>query len=319
MKRYDSKGQFNFAWLFAILAGGAILFLAIFGAIKATDTSRYQSNTEIAKQLTILTDPLQAGYSQGTFGSVEFNDVTRINNFCYDLDFGWNSISVSTRSDIGEEWNEAGSEIRVNNKYIFSKERTQGMKYYIFSKPFNLPYKVADLTLLISENYCFKDAPDEIEEELSAFSIPNIEFDDCTNSNTTNVCFSSTSNCDIVVKGDCQTSDCDSIYDKGTIIKKDSSEDLYYVENLLYAAIFSDKNNYDCNVNRLLYRATRITEGLIEKSDIMNSRDCSTNLKSDLQIWASELNSTTSEGITSLSSISSNLEIKNEKEICGLW
>ena len=123
------KGQFNFAWMFAIVVGGAILFLAVFGAMRAGDTYRYQSDTEIAKSLSVITDPLQAGFAEGSFGKISFNEETRINNICFDgphLDtkdrtgqgFGKNDISVSTRSDIGEEWNLPGGATSVHNKYF---------------------------------------------------------------------------------------------------------------------------------------------------------------------------------------------------------
>ena len=72
--------QFNFAWIFAILIGAAILLFAIFGAMKTGDTAKLQSNTEIAKQISILTDPLQAGFSEGSFGSISFQKETRIRN-----------------------------------------------------------------------------------------------------------------------------------------------------------------------------------------------------------------------------------------------
>ena len=49
------KGEFNFNILFAIIAGGAILVLAIYGAVKIGNTQRFQTDTEIAKKLSILT------------------------------------------------------------------------------------------------------------------------------------------------------------------------------------------------------------------------------------------------------------------------
>jgi len=64
------RGQFNFVWLFAIIAGGAILVLAIYGATKAGDSQRFQTDTEIAKELAILTDPLQVGFAEGSFGKI---------------------------------------------------------------------------------------------------------------------------------------------------------------------------------------------------------------------------------------------------------
>jgi len=321
MKRGNKKAQFNFAWLFAVLVGGAILFLAIFGAMKTGDTSRFQSDSQIAKSISVLTDPLQAGFSEGSYGSIHFKEETRINNYCYSTEFGKNDISVSTRSDIGQEWNEAGAATSIYNKYIFSPEKSSGKDYYVLSKPFELPYKISDLIFLISENYCFMDAPEEIYNELLAFNIPLIEVinetQECTLSNTIRVCFSSErDDCDISVINTCSLNECDSVYDTG-IVEKSGDDDLNYVGNLVFAAIFSDETNYDCNVQRLLYRAEKIADQLTEKIDIMTSRGCSSSLKPGLIDWSNELSNTQTEDIDSLYSHAVTLEDKNDRE--DLW
>ena len=129
------KAQFNFTWLFAIVAGAAILVLAVYGAVKIGDTQRYKTDTEIAKKISVITEPLQAGFAEGTFASIEFKSETKINNYCSSDDFGKNDISVATRSRIGEEWLPAGGETSVHNKYIFSNPLESGKKFYVFSKP----------------------------------------------------------------------------------------------------------------------------------------------------------------------------------------
>ena len=88
------KGQFNFAWMFAIVVGVAILFFAIFGAMKTVDTARFQSDTEIAKSISVITDPLQAGFAEGSFGKIVFRQETRINNLCFNI----NVISIIQNS-----------------------------------------------------------------------------------------------------------------------------------------------------------------------------------------------------------------------------
>lgn len=313
----NKKAQFNFGWIFAILAGGAILFLAIFGAMRAGETAQFQSSTEIAKTISILTDPLQAGFSEGSFGGISFQDETRINNICFSTEFGKNDISVAMRSDIGEEWSLAGGATSIHNKYIFSQERNSGTDYYVFSKPFRFPYKVADLIFLISENYCFTGNSDDYEKianEIIGLGIPNIEIGNCTAPDAIKVCFGSTTDCDIKVSG---TGPTGSKYDKGTVAK--GSYDVKYVGNLMYAAIFSDRTNYNCNVKRLLYRTEKIAEELIEKSDIMRARDCSSGMKNDLIAWKSDLNSTAIERISSLNEKAQEMEDKNDRELCGLW
>jgi len=139
MRSVNSKGQFSFVWIFAILAGGAILALAIWGATQAGSSLRYQGDSEVAKSISILTDPMQSGFAEGSFGKISFQQGTRINNICSDFEFGKNDISVATHSRVGEEWERAGVATAVHNKYIFSEEINQGLDYYVFSKSLYFP------------------------------------------------------------------------------------------------------------------------------------------------------------------------------------
>ena len=309
------RGQFNFVWMFAIIAGGAILVLAVYGATKVGDTQRFQTDSEIAKELAILTDPLQAGFAEGSFGKISFNQETRINNICIDGKFGRHKISVSSRSDVGEEWNDPGVEVPIGNKYIFSSERASGKEYYVFSKPFEFPYKVADLTILIPEDYCLVNAPDEISDEIN-FNVDKVQFEDCEDEGLINVCFGVGNNCDISVYGSCM-SGCDSVYDEGVVEKAGLT--MKYVGNLMWAAIFSDSDIYECNVNRLMYRAGKIAEEFADKADLMDARGCNTNLKPDLLMWSGV---TIGAGVDDLASLRMTAEAmgkKNDREDCGVW
>lgn len=312
----SKKAQFNFVWMFAIFAGGAILVLAIFGAMKMGDTERFQSDTEAAKSISILTDPLQAGFADGSFGKISFNQETRINNICFSEKFGKNDISVAMQSDVGKKWNLAGGATSIHNKYIFSSEKNSGENYYVLSKPFNFPYKVSDLIFLTSEDYCFLNTPDEITDEIAGLNIPNIKIDNCNITNAINVCFGGGSDCDIVVYGACN-SECDSIYDIGTVVK--GSNSMKYVGNLMYAAIFSDKLIYDCNVKRLMYRTGKIAEELASKADLMDARNCNTNLKPDLIAWNGLTIDADASKLMLLRTMANNINKKNDRELCGLW
>ncbi|MBU3923524.1 MAG: hypothetical protein KJ592_01260 [Nanoarchaeota archaeon] len=321
------KGQFNFVWIFALVAGGAILALAIYGATQAGDTMRFQSDTEVAKSISIITDPLQAGFADGSFGRISFRQETRINNICFDgsqLDsedrtgqgFGKNDISVATRSDIGEEWKSGGGATSIRNKYIFSPEVSSGKDYYVFSKPFNFPYEVSDLIFLTSDDYCFVNVPEDVGDEIVGLNIPNIEIDNCSNSDAVRVCFGGGSGCDVIVYGSCM-SGCDSVFDEGTVVK--GRDDLKYVGGLMYGAIFSDADVYDCNVKRLMYRAGKIAEEFGSKADLMDSRGCGSDLGGDLNVWSGMLTGAGSEDLMSLRVAAESMDKKNNRELCGLW
>ncbi|GEM_PF-383112 len=326
-------GEFNFVWLFALIAGAAILFLAIFGALKTADTERFKSDTEVAREISILTNPLQAGFASGSFGKIEFNDETWINNVCLSqkddgktfassdatpnqdsepakVFFGKNDISVSTRSDIGQEWNTAGGATSIYNKYIFSNTKNTGKDYYVFSKPFNFPYKVADIVFLTTANYCFVDAPTDIQKEIIGLNIPNIEISpNCTLATPIRVCFGAGGkNCEINVIGD---------ENSGHVEKYGIS--MSYSGNLMYAAIFSDKGIYDCNVERLMQRTAKIAEELSEKAELLNSRGCGTNMKPHLEFWYSSTINADVNDLVELADEAKGIENENERELCGVW
>ena len=97
------------------------------------------------------------------------------------------------------------------------------------------------------------------------------------------------------------------------------SGELKYVGSLMWGAIFSDGAIYECNVERLMYRAGMIAEIFSEKADLMNARDCGTNLKGDLIVWAGMVGNGTSDDLISLKGFSDDLGRKNDGELCRLW
>jgi hypothetical protein len=307
------RGQFNFVWIFAILAGGTILVLAIWGAVQTGDVLRYRADTEAAMSVSILIDPLQAGFAEGSFGTIMFQRETRINNICLSGGgFGKNTISLESRSGIGEEWNLAGGANSVHNKYIFSKEKTEGLDFYVFSKPFEFPYEVSDLVFLMSEGYCFLNAPEFVEDEILGLGMKNIVLGNCSALDE-KVCFDGPQvgyQCDSYVYGGPN-------YDQGVVSKP--SGDLPYVGSLMWGAIFSESIVYDCNVERLMFRTGSIAKILSEKTDLMDARDCGTNLKGDLLTWSAMTQKATSDELASLNVYAKNLDRKNNREICGIW
>lgn len=321
MKRLcdSKKAQFDFVWLFAIIAGIAILVLAIYGALKTGDTAEFAQTSEVAKRISILTDPLQAGFATSSFGKITFNEETRINNLCIEGGFGSNKVSVLVPSKSGDGWSELGVATTIPNKYIFSTERDSAKEYFIFSKQFNFPYKVADLIFMTSNNYCFINAPSRIVDDVSGLGVPNIAVENCKDSEMINVCFGSggSSNCNIRIDGNCNDGSCKDQFEVG-VVEKDGFE-LSYVGDLVYGAILSDKGLYDCNVKRLMYRTGKIAEGFSEKVDLMDARSCGSNLKNDLLIWKTSMDGAGVGDLRDLWFSKDELDRKNKVEICRVW
>ena len=323
--------EISFTTLFAIIVGAAILVLAVYGAMKIGNNQRFTIDTEIAEKILILTDPLQAGFAEGRHGEMEFKQETRINNFCDDAGFGKNDIGVSTKSNIGGDWvlvgggvQTGGERVPVYNKYIFSRGKVQGKQFYVFSKPFYFPFKVSDLIFLTSNNeqFCFISPPDNIDSELRGMGIPNIKVYDAANSsacpiNSTRVCFGSgAGSCNVNVYGTC-TTNCEGTYDEGYVEKKGIRYN--YANSLMYAAIFSEKDIYDCNVRRLMYRAARVSEVFAEKTDLMNARGCNSKMKADLLTFAGFAMNATEKNVIALNQVAKQVGSAQDLELCGVW
>jgi len=319
--------EFNFEWIFAMVAGAAILILAVYGAVKFSQTLRYQQDSELAKGLSIALDPMQAGFAEGKSSVIKFNQETRINNICDNSDFGANRISASSRSSIGEEWQNPGAETIIKNKYIFSSPESS-KNYIAFSKQLVIGFRVADLLFLTSSKYCFINPPNEIEEEIRSFQIANFKINNqgCENSSI-NVCFrpvkgtsQKSKSCNMTIWGSC--SDCETEYEQGYVEK--GNRRFYYIGSLMYGAIIADYNVYNCNVQRLLYRTSKMAQLYIDKGDILSARQCSTNLKPELEVFMNVTSLASKSGrfdsaFSSIVSVARELNMKNSQEVCELW
>jgi len=323
--RLSKRGQFNFVLLFAIVAGSMILLLAIYGAVKAGSGFQKQTEAEIAKSLDIITNPLQAGFADGATSRIMFKRDTRIINSCDSYSkFGENIISVQTKSSIGQEWTDNPLEYKIYNKYIFS-EMQEGKTFYVYSKPFSTGFKVTDLIFMSTQSYCFVFPPIEIEEEVRGLNVPNIGLQLEGGNNTCvegakKVCFgTSGTGCEIVVAGECGETRCNSEYDFGYITNENGTK-TYYSGSLIYAAIFSNKDVYECNVKRLLYRSSRVADIFSRKVDLMTMRGCSSLLKTDLDKFAITLQNASTRDLETIYYLSNDLEKKNAREGgCKLW
>jgi hypothetical protein len=319
MMRCNKRGDFGFVWIFSIIAGTSILILSIYGATQIGETQRTETDASIAKKLTVLTDPLEAGFASAVYGTIKFQQETRIQNLCNPIGFGDNYIAASSESGVGKKFLEFSPGTTIKEKYLFGHEEDAGKTFYVFSKPFEFPYKIADFLIMISDkqDYCFIDAPDYVQKELDALDIPIVFFEDCEKeSGFVRVCFRAGSNCDILVSGNCDS--CREVYETGTVELEDDSI-VEYAGSLMYAAIFSDDVNYDCNVRRLLYRGSVVAKILARKASLMNARRCSTNLEPVLYGWSSELGNATVDDVIDLYSSAVEIDDASQWEVCNVW
>jgi hypothetical protein len=279
MKKRNQKNRkgaldISFGWLFAIIAGAVILFLAIYFSTKLINNGQETVSAETGKQLGILLDPLETNFESSQTTSIIIPAETRIHNTCNEFgSFGEQLIQLDQKS-FGK-WVKTTTSVKFENKYIFSESELEGKKFYVFSKSFEFPFKVADLIYMTSSlnRYCFVNAPSEIENELNNLNQSNLATENCS-SKDIKVCFGN-GNCNITVD-----------YNSGTVEK--DGESVHFAgkgedsTSLMYAAIFSNKDVYECQLSRLMLRLKELTTIYLGKELMLENKGCDNNLANDL-------------------------------------
>lgn len=308
--------EIPFAWLFALIVGAVILFLAIYFSVSLIKQGQTEQDAQTGKNIGVLLNPLEIGFQDGISTIFDFPVDTRIYASCSDSgEFGKQYIQVSQKNF--KKWTETNIKVPFQNKYIFAETPAEGKKFVVFSKPFEMPFKIADLIFLIpyEKKYCFKNAPEKIQEEIETLNRGNFFVENCS-ADMVQVCFTSGSKCNIIVnynEGE--------FYEEGNgYVDKNNSRLQFEGDALMYAAIFADKENYECNLQRLMKRMEKLALIYNDKSDIISEK-CDTNLKSELIILMSLAKSF--EGSSNLAQIKSVSEVVKEKnddnQKCKLW
>jgi len=304
----NNKGylQISFGWLFAIIVGAFILFLAIYATTKFIGMEETTLSAKTGKEIGILLNPLETSFetAKATFFTMPVE--TRIYNKCNNYgDFGKQIIQVSQKSF--NKWTETNIDVGFANKYIFSEKEVEGKKFYIFSKPFEFPFKVADLIYMIpsTKKYCFIDPPEDIEDEIDELNQENLLLEkDCSEENI-KICFNS-GDCDINVN-----------YYVGYVEK--NKEKVYFEgDTLMYAGIFADSDVYECQLKRLIQRVENLALLYRDKAMFISRTGCHSNLNLVTLISAAN-NLKSSSDLTSFNSLVENIKEENDYSNCKLW
>ncbi len=306
--------EISFGWLFALIAGAIIIFFAIYFSSKLINTEKETVSAETGKEIGILLNPLETGFESSQTTSISIPADTRIHNTCDKSGtFGRQFIQLDQKN-FGK-WTKTDVNVFFENKYIFSAEEIEGRKFYIFSKPFDFPFKIADLFYMTSANerYCFVDAPDEINNEIIDLNQSNL-VTECPSSDSSSirVCFGG-GNCNVTV-------------DYGSGIVEKNGEAMHFAgteedsKALMYAAIFSNKDVYECQLKRLMLRLKEISLIYRDKELVTKSKGCDENLGADL----SELSDIASnfESSEELGVVKMKIDTvydKNQARECMLW
>lgn len=311
MRKHDKKGflGISFGWLFALIVGAFILFLAIFFAVQFVNTQGAAQNIVTSKSLGILLDPLETGYEQSKVTYVDLGIETTIENACSDVgEFGEHSIRTSQelfgRESVGVF---AAS---FSNKYIFAEDEISGKEFYIFSQQFSFPFKVSDLIFILPKDqfYCFVNADSEMQQlifDLGLQTIRNVSSEMQCRANEMSVCFTG-GKCDIHVN-----------QNEGYTLKENVR--MYFeTEALLFASIFSSTELYECQLQRVMKRVAHLAELYSEKKSFLATRECTTIVDvSALQIMAEDFEN--SEDILLIKEEKESVARINENSRCRLW
>jgi len=311
--------EFSFSWLFALIVGAFILFLAIFFISKFSATQTDTQDIQNAKEISVLLNPLETGFEESGKTVLTLPTNSRLSTRCYlTEEFGRQTLNL--QSENYNKYSDNSNEISFKNKYVFLENNVETKNFYIFSKPFNFPFKVATLNYMIpiSQKYCFVGISSEIRdirEELTKVNLSNFEItssiDDCSEKSI-KVCFNyNFQGCSVFVDNN-----------NNQFVQK-GNDYIYYEDNtaLMFAGIFSTKELYECQLQRLLQRASLLANVYSQKYLMDQQAGCAQSSigasLSDLEtdILAIEDSSELSVLKTDLK----NLENKNSNMICNLW
>ncbi|MBI2630300.1 hypothetical protein HYW76_04300 [Candidatus Pacearchaeota archaeon] len=308
--------EFSFNWIFAIVAGAVIIFLAVYFAVQLIGQSEHQINSVTARQISILFEPMETGLAAGKSSYASLGELTRIYNECQDSgEFGENLISASVKSGFNKDWPEKGIATPISNKYIFSDSIEEGKEAYFFSKPFSMPFKVSEVIFFTTKRYCFANSPDFIREEANSLKLKNINIDNCTKEDII-VCFGNGEDCNITVMGQCAGYECESDYDYGEIRKNDKT--IVYFKELIYGGIFASPEIYECNVKRLVKRAAFEAVLYKQEADFISDK-CGASYQSMLGLIDSAQAYKDSKDLVLMNVIAKEVEQQNDASQCSLW
>lgn len=314
----SKKGQLqiSFGWLFAIIAGIFILALAVYFSVKFIGLGQQTTGAESISEISVLLNPLETSFEASKTSSLTLPKKTIIKNFCDEKDGAFGSQNLGLAQKSFGEFKRVSTERRSENRYLFSNETVQGKKFYLFSKDFKMPFSVASLIYITSSNekYCFADIPpklEDVKEELESLNQSNIEISNSLSGCgelAVKICFDSVSEgCNINVD----------TFDK-SVVKENGEKTYYETDALMYAAIFSNKEIYECQVFRLMQRLNSLALIYDEKASMLESKGCSVGAN-PLALANSASSLDTSEDLIFLRDTAKSVDEQNSVARCALW
>jgi hypothetical protein len=316
--------EFSFGWIFALLFGAVIIFLAVYMAFNIVAGERRASDVGLTKSFDTLLYPVGTGLESNKVTQITFPVETRLMFQCNSNgDFGEQIIKTSASSSLGNKYSQNPINVKSKDKYIFAGSSIEGKDFLTFVQPLNLPFDVADLVYFISakQKYCFiVSKTSSVGKELDNLKKNNYYFNksvfigdlnDCP-ADSNKVCFNSGagSNCNISISGN-------QVIKGNKIVYFDGGE---IGNSLLYAAVFSESDYYECQVKRLNKRASELAKLYIEKQK-MSPAGCGLGLGAALETYANLTKNfnNTKNSLGDVVSLAKEIRRQNEELSCPLF
>jgi len=305
--------EMSFGWLFALIVGAFIIFLAIFFVIKFMNSQGSEEGVKTSRNIEILLDPLESGSESARTTILDLGKTSKIKIKCEERGiFGEQKISTTPEAfdkDIGN-----AVVISSEDDYIFSLEDLEASSFYVFSKKLEIPFKVTDLTYIIprDKEYCFISPPDKIKNETYFLNLKNVinvtSVAQCP-AESERICFDSGVN------------SCDRRVDlraNRTTIKGDNDPIYFSGDALMYGSIFSDKETYECQAKRIMKRLSILSELYDQKKEFVKTKEC--NSQANLALLKDKADSyVDTQDLDDVFGVADQIKSQTEFAKCQLW
>jgi spore maturation protein CgeB len=111
------------------------------------------------------------------------------------------------------------------------------------------------------------------------------------------------------------------VYTTSNYVVKDGKRMYYEGNALMYAAIFSNKEDYECQLDRLMGRAEQLYKIYAEKSRfVFQKTGCDSEMEADLIVMGNMMkNFQGSDSLSQIYSLADDVNKENENAECRLW
>lgn len=258
----SKKGLMLLHWILVILVGAVIIIFAVVFASKTGVVEQKKQNVVVAEYMDLFFNPFASigAIAEGFGKQVEFDYEVELEFRCVS---GEERLFVGSGNKIAEE--------KIEN-FVYAPTQLKLKSMFVFSKPFNLPYRITDLIFTFDASQQFCLVYDSKSSEIVADIISDVSgelleaeqnFISCSDLN----CCKQLENARIVSftsrQGDVNIAGKGGFgeeFEYGEIRFRNGKKSVFIGLPLVEAAVFSDYEIYDCNFRRLMSKVAAMSD-----------------------------------------------------------